>query len=91
MEKKIQNIDLKKANTKNTIPPKISKVASNTSAETLHNLFKECLITGDFADNLKLADITPVFKKKDPLNKENYRNKVKYRPVSVLPSISSIT
>ena len=33
---------------------------------------------------MKLADITPVFEKKDPLNKKNYR------PVSVLPSISKI-
>ena len=39
-------------------------------------------ITGNIPDNLKLADIIPVFKKKDPLNKENYRS------VSVLPSIS---
>ena len=34
MEKEIQNIDLKKATTKNTIPPKILKVSCNTSAET---------------------------------------------------------
>ena len=40
------------------------------------------LKTGNFADNLKLADITPVFKKKNPLHKVNYR------PVIVLPSIS---
>ena len=73
MEKEIQNFDLKKATSKNTIPPKILKVSCNTSAETLHNLFNECLITSNFPDNLKLADITPVFKKKDPLNKENYR------------------
>ena len=84
MEKEIQNIDLKKATTKNTIPPKILKISCNTSVETLHNLINECLITGNFPDNFKLADITPVFKKKDPLNKENYR------PVSVLPSISKI-
>ena len=82
MTKKIQNIDLKKAN---TIPPKVSKVGCNTPAETLHNLFNKCLITSDFPDSLKLADITQVFIKKDPLNKLNYR------PVSVLPSISSIT
>ena len=44
MEKEIQNIDLKKATTKNTIPPKISKIRCNTSAETLQNLFNECLI-----------------------------------------------
>ena len=35
MEKEIQNIDLKKATTKNTIPPKLLKVSCNTSAETL--------------------------------------------------------
>ena len=48
------------------------------------NLFNECLITGDFPDNLKLVHITTVFKNKDPLNKENYR------PVSVLHCISRI-
>ena len=71
MEKEIQNIDLKKATTKNTIPPKILKISCNTYAETLRNLFIECQITGNFPDNLKLVDITPVFKKKDPINKEN--------------------
>ena len=84
MEKEIQNIDLKKATNKNTIPPIILKISCNTSPETLQNLFNECLITDNFPDNLKLADITPVFKKKDPLNKENYRL------FNVLPSISKI-
>ena len=59
-------------------------ISCNTSAETLQNLFNECLITSCFPDNLKFADITPVFKKKDPLNKENSRL------VSVLPSIPKI-
>ena len=71
MEKEIRNIDPKKATTKNTIPPKILKISLNTSAETLHNLFNECLITGNFPDNLKLADVIPVFKKKDLLKKES--------------------
>ena len=79
MEKEIQNIDLNKATTKNPIPPKLLEMSCNT----LHNLFNECLTTGNFPANLKLTDITPIFKKKDPLNKENYR------PVSVLPSISN--
>ena len=34
--------------------------------------------------NLKLADITPVYKKKDPTLVENYR------PVSVLPTVSKV-
>ena len=84
MEIEIQNIDLKKATTKNAVPPKILKISCNTSTETSHNLFNECLITGNFSDNLKLVDITPVFKKKDSLNKENYRS------VIALPSISKI-
>ena len=79
MEKEIQNINLKKATTKNIIPPKILKISCNAFTETLHNLFNECLITDNFPDNLKLTNITPVFKNKDPLNKENYRL------VSILP------
>ena len=42
------------------------------------------LKTGNIPDNLKVADITPVFKKKNPLHKVNYR------PASVLPSISKV-
>ena len=37
-----------------------------------------------FPNKLKLADITPVYKKKDSTLVENYR------PVSVLPSVSKI-
>ena len=53
-------------------------------ADTLPNLFNDMLKTGNFPDNLKLADITAVFKKKNRLHKVNYR------PVSFLPSISKI-
>ena len=59
------------------------KISSQVSADSLHNLFNDMLKTGNFPDNLELADITPVFKKKNPLHKVNYR------PVSVLPSISN--
>ena len=57
---------------------------SETSAKIIHKIFNETVETGDYPDNLKLADITPVFKKKDPLNKINYTH------VSVLPSISKL-
>ena len=42
------------------------------------------LKTGNFPGNLKLTDITPVFKKK------NLLHKVSYRPVSVLASIPKV-
>ena len=70
--------------TSDSIPPRILKITSVVSADTLHNLFNDVLKTGNFPDNLKLADIAPVFKKKNPLHKVNYR------PVSVLPSISKV-
>ena len=38
----------------------------------------------DFPQSLKLADITPVYKKNDPLDKTNYR------PVTILPVVSKI-
>ena len=40
--------------------------------------------TGTFPDELKIADIVPVFKKEDPNDKTNYR------PISLLPLISKI-
>ena len=50
----------------------------------MQKLINEILRTGNFPDKLKLADITPVFKKNNPLEKENYR------PVNVLPVVSKI-
>ena len=40
--------------------------------------------TSTFPSSLKEAQVLPIFKKKDPLKKENYR------PVSVLPSTSKV-
>ena len=60
------------------------KISSEATANILKNLLNDFLETGTFPDSLKLADITPVFKKKDPLNKTNYR------PVSVLPIVSKL-
>ena len=65
IDKEVQLINPKKAST----TPKILKISSEVSADTLHNLFNDMLKTGNFPDNLKLADITPVFKKKNPLHK----------------------
>ena len=77
MQNEVELINLKKATTSDSIPPKILKISSEVSADALHSLF-HMLKTGKFPENLKLADISPVFKKKGPLHKVNYR------PVSVL-------
>ena len=60
------------------------KKSSKVSASVLHKLFNDSIEKSDFPQNLKLADITPVYKKNDPLGKTNYR------PVSLLPVVSKI-
>ena len=82
MMSELLKIDRKKAATGKSIPSKTLKLSANISADILQNLFNDMLPTGNFPDNMKLADRTPVFKKKDPLKKENYR------PVSILSAIS---
>ena len=55
------------------------------SAPCLKNIWNiEIVSQQKFSDNLKLADVTPVFKK-DDANLTKY-----YRPVSVLPIVSKI-
>ena len=48
----------------------------------MHKLFNHSIENSDFPQSLKLADITPVYKKNDSLDKTNYR------PVSILPVVS---
>ena len=50
----------------------------------LRDCINDCLLKGSFPDSLKLGNITPVHKKDEPTDKENYR------PVSVLPLLSKI-
>ena len=42
------------------------------------------ILNGVFPDELKLVDVTSLYKKKDPEGKTNYR------PISVLPSLSKV-
>ena len=83
--KEINYINNKEANPFNTIPSKILKISSECSADTLTSLINKSLTSSrKFPSNLKLADITPIYKKKNPQAKENYR------PVSVLPVLSKV-
>ena len=84
VNKEIRSLNSKKSGTQNDIPAKIFKKCVSSTAPVLQKLFNEILRTGNFPDKLKLADITQVFKKNNPLEKEDYR------PVSVLPAVSKI-
>ena len=48
------------------------KKVSKVSASVLHKLFNDSIVKSDFPQILKLADITPVYKKNDPLDKTHY-------------------
>ena len=52
---------------------------------SLQLLFNNAISNSELPDNLKVADATPVFKKKGPLDKTNYRF------VSVLPPVLKIS
>ena len=82
--RELLKIDPKKATVGNRISSKTLKLSADISVDILQNLLNDMLSIGNFADNMKLADITLVFEKKDPLKKENYR------PISILSAISKI-
>ena len=65
------------------IPTKILKECDFTFY-VLTKCINKSIDTGYFPDSLKLANVTPVFKKEDPLDKCNYR------PVSILPLLSKV-
>ena len=75
----------KKNSTFNNIPTKRLKEVSDICAPALNYIWnKEIITQKSFLNNLKLADVTPVFKKEDASLLKNYR------PVSVLLVVSKI-
>ena len=72
--------------TKSTTGISISLLKDNSDicAPILTNIFNSCINNGVFPDQLKLADITPIFKSVDSMAKKNYR------PVSILNSVSKL-
>ena len=80
----IQNLNSRKASQQNDIPVKMLKGNSDISSYILHHNFNNSLFSNEFPKYLKKADITPVFKKDEKFVK------TKYRPVSILPTVSKI-
>ena len=70
----------KKATRVDGIPAKIIKSCSKTISEPLAKLINLSFATSAFPNRLKEAQVIPVYKKKDPLD----------RPISILPFISKL-
>ena len=67
-----------------SVPANVLKDTCDTFIPYLSEILYDSFLTENFPNELKLAEVTPRHKKKDPLNKENYR------PVSVLSHVSNI-
>ena len=65
-------------------PKKSSTGVSIGLAPKLTEIFNSCISKGIFPDELKVADISPIFKSVDSTAKKNYR------PVSILKSVSKL-
>ena len=84
IKNQIKGLNPNEATAHNNIPPKILRRSAEVTANTLQLLFNNTISNSEFPENLKLVDAAPVFKKRDPLNKTNYR------PVNVWPSVSKM-
>ena len=84
IEIKIAELNINKPTTFNNIPAKILVEYSDIYSKYIQNFYNNSISECIFPDPMKMADITPVYKKEDKTDKKNYR------PVSILPSISKI-
>ena len=84
MRKQMEGIDHSKSTGWDSIPPKIIKIAATELSVPIANLVNASFKTSCFPRDLKKAEVLPLFKSKNNLDRQNYR------PVSVLPCISKL-
>ena len=82
IEKEILNLNVAKASQVLDIPTKIIKKNSDIFSDILLKEFNKSLEIRKFPSSLKIANVSPVYKKGNRSDKDNYR------PVSVLPNLS---
>ena len=82
--KKLKSINIRKATGYDNIPGKLLRVAHLELSVPFAKLINECFAQSTFPGLLKCAELSPIYKKSDSLQKGNYR------PVSVLTVISKL-
>ena len=63
IEKELSNLNAKKASTFKNITPKVLKASIESCSEVLTKLFNNTILTSNFPDKLKVADVSPILKK----------------------------
>ncbi|MCU7801407.1 MAG: reverse transcriptase family protein, partial [gamma proteobacterium symbiont of Lucinoma myriamae] len=84
ISKIIDSFKIKKATGVDKISGKILKLGKPALVNPVTNLVNHTIYHSIFPDDLKRAQVSPIYKKDDPLSKKNHR------PVSILPTISKI-
>ena len=82
--KKVKKLNTSKATQQSDIPTKILRENDEFFARFFHENFNLCIDVDIFPSDLKIADVTPAYKKKSKYSKDNYR------PVIILSNISKI-
>ena len=77
-------LDASKATQSDDIPTKITKNNSDIFCRFFQANFNNAIELTTFPQQLKYADVKPVFKKDSRTDKKNYR------PISILPNVSKI-
>ena len=81
VKKEIENLDTKKSSTYGSIPATILK---QCVLPHLTNSINYSIQHSSFPQELKFSEVIPVYKKLNPVQKENYR------PVTLLPHVSKV-
>ena len=84
VRREILRLDGTKSTPVGDIPAGMLKSTIDIHVSILPKIINLSLRNGCFPDDLKGAEVSPIFKKNDDLEKENYR------PVSVLPHMSKV-
>jgi len=80
----LNKIGIKKATGLDKISPKILHMVKDVVIKPITDIVNKLLKQETFPDRLKIARVIPLYKKKDPLDRQYYR------PVSVHPNVSKI-
>ena len=80
----IKNLKLSSSNGHDGISSELLKLLSDDISRCITLLINQSLMSGIFPDQLKIAKVTPIYKKNDKIQVTNYR------PISVLPVVSKI-
>ena len=84
VRKEIRNLNVKKSSMYGSIPASILKQSVDAYLPYLKGTTNYSLRENTFPEELKRSEVIPLYKKLDPLKKENYR------PVILLPHVSKV-